>query len=91
MKHLKFVEIDGTQYALPAGMSDSKLAELAGALLLLQRIDYCSSKDYRKSFHFRMEENVRVRIGNRDAYLTEAEASAARDAYNATLPEPVTA
>ena len=47
MKTVKTLEIDGTSYAIPDTMTDNKLADLAGALLLLRRIDYCCGNEYR--------------------------------------------
>lgn len=85
MNTIKTIEIDGTAYALPAGMTDTKLAELAGALLLLRRIDYCCDKDYRESFHYADQDSVRVRIGTKRIYDNEQQAKAARDAHNESL------
>jgi hypothetical protein len=90
MQTVKTLEIDGTPYLLPAGFSDSKISELAGALLLLRRVDYCCDKDYRQSFHYAESDSVRVRLGTKHLYGSEQEAKAARDEHNATLTEQET-
>ena len=86
MKQVKTIDIDGTSYVLPASISDSKLSELAGALLLLRRVDYCSDRDYRKAFHYPEQDSARVRLGTKSVYENEEQGMAARDEYNATLP-----
>jgi len=91
MKTVNTIEIGGATYVIPAGVSQAKLIEVAGLLLMLQRIDYCSDRQYRKSFYFVEQENARIRLGTQTVYENEAAANAARDAHNATLePVPVT-
>lgn len=85
MKTVKTLEIDGTSYAIPDTMTDNKLADLAGALLLLRRIDYCCGNEYRESFHWPEADSVRVRLGTKQVYETEAAARTVRDARNAEL------
>lgn len=85
MKTVNTIEIGGTTYAIPAGISQAKLIEAAGTLLLLQRMEYCMDQQYRKSFYFAEKENARIRLGTQTIYETEEEAHAARDAYNAAL------
>ena len=87
MKTIRTIELDGLAYAVPAGMTDNQLASFCGILLLLQRVDYCCDKKYTKYFNYLESECVRVRIGTREAYGSQASARTARDAYNATLPE----
>ena len=83
MKTVKTLEIDGTPYAIPDTMTDSKLADLAGALLMLRRLDYCCGSEYRASFHWAELESVRVRLGTKQVYRHESAAREARDAHNA--------
>lgn len=87
MKTVRTIELDGVSYAVPAGMTDNQLASICGTLLLLQRVDYCCDKEYRHSFYYTDDECVRVRIGSRKLHTSKDEAQAARDAYNATMPE----
>ena len=87
MKTIRTIELDGVAYAVPAGMTDTQLASFCGMLLLLQRVDYCCDKKYAKYFNYPETECIRVRIGSREVYDNQALAKAARDAYNATLPE----
>lgn len=87
MKSIRTIELDGVTYAVPAGMTDNQLATVCGALLLLQRVDYCCDKDYRQSFYYVDEDCIRVRIGTRQVHASKDTAHAARDAHNATLPE----
>ncbi len=73
---------------IPAGcLSIHQLASFCGMLLLLQRVDYCCDKEYKRYFNYLEGECVRVRIGTRETYGSQASARTARDAYNATLPE----
>jgi hypothetical protein len=91
MKTVNTIEIGGSTYVIPSGISQAKLIEVAGLLLMLQRIDYCSDRQYRKSFYFVEQENARIRLGTQTVYENEAAANEARDAHNATLePVPVT-
>jgi hypothetical protein len=91
MKTVNTIEIGGTTYTIPAGISQTKLIEAAGTLLLLQRMEYCSDRQYRKQFYFAEQENARIRLGTQAIYESEEEAHAARDAHNKALePEPVT-
>jgi hypothetical protein len=91
MKTVNTIEIGGSTYVIPAGISQAKLIEVAGLLLMLQRIEYCSDRQYRKSFYFVEQENARIRLGTQTVYETEEAANAARDAHNAALePVPVT-
>ena len=85
MKTVNTIEIGGTTYVIPAGVSQAKLIEVAGLMLMLQRIDYCSDKQYRKSFYFVEQENARIRLGTQTVYETEEAANEARDAHNAAL------
>ena len=85
MKTVKTLEIDGTSYAIPDTMTDNKLADIAGALLLLRRVEYCCGNEYRASFHWPEADSVRVRLGTKQVYETEAAARDARDARNAEL------
>lgn len=85
MKTVKTLEIDGTVYVIPESMTDSKIADLAGAMLLLRRVDYCCDSDYRLSFHWPEADSVRVRLGTKQVYETEAAARTARDARNAEI------
>jgi hypothetical protein len=87
MNQVKTLEIDGTSYAIPDTMTDSKIADLAGALLMLRRIDYCCGNEYRASFHWAEPESVRVRLGTKQIYRDEAAARVARDAHNAAQPK----
>lgn len=90
MKTVNTIEIGGTTYTIPAGISQTKLIEAAGTLLLLQRLDYCSDRNYRKQFYFAEQENARIRLGTQTIYETEEAANEARDAHNKSL-EPVPA
>ena len=91
MKTVNTIEIGGATYVIPAGVSQAKLIEVAGLMLMLQRIEYISGRDYRKSFHYIERENARIRLGTQTVYETEEEANVARDAHNAALePVPVT-
>jgi hypothetical protein len=85
MKTVNTIEIGGTTYVIPSSVSQAKLIEAAGLLLMMQRIDYCSDKDYRKAFHFVERENARIRLGTQTLYETEEAAYAARDAHNKSL------
>ena len=87
MKTIRTIELDGLTYAVPAGMTENQLASFCGMLLLLQRVDYCCDKEYKRHFNYFEGECVRVRIGTREVYDSQASARTARDAYNATLPE----
>jgi hypothetical protein len=87
MKTIRTIELDGLTYAVPAGMTENQLASFCGQLLLLQRVDYCCDKEYKRYFNYLEGECVRVRIGTRETYGSQASARTARDAYNATLPE----
>jgi hypothetical protein len=87
MKTVKTLEIDGTSYAIPDTMTDNKLADIAGALLLLRRVDYCCGNEYRASFHWPEADSVRVRLGTKQLYETEVAAREARDAHNAAQPK----
>lgn len=89
MKTVNTIEIGGTTYTIPAGISQTKLIEAAGTLLLLQRMEYCSDRNYRKQFYFAEQENARIRLGTQTIYESEEEAHAARDAHNKSL-EPGT-
>ena len=88
MKTIRTIELDGSTYSIPAGMTDTQLANLCGQLLLLQRVEYCCDRDYLKTFHYvNTDAGARVRLGTQATYATKDDATAARDAYNATLPE----
>jgi hypothetical protein len=87
MKTVKTLEIDGTSYAVPDTMTDSKIADLAGALLLLRRVEYCCGNEYRDSFHWPEADSVRVRLGTKQIYRDETAARVARDAHNAQTKE----
>lgn len=87
MKTVRTIEVDGVTYAVPAGMTENQLASFCGQLLLLQRVDYCCDKQYKKYFNYLEDEHVRVRISTRDVYGSQASARTARDAHNSTLPE----
>lgn len=87
MQTVKTIEIDGSTYLLPAGITDNKLAELAGSLLLLRRVDYCCDNEYRKTFHYPEQDSARVRIGTKQVYDTQEAAHNARDLHNGLLIE----
>lgn len=84
----KFIQIDGTYYAVPPSMKDDQLALIAGQMLQLRRMEYICDQDYRKSFHYLEESHCQIRIGvKRDVYETEIEAKTARDLHNKMLDE----
>jgi len=89
MKTVDTISINGTMYAVPAGISQAELVKLSGTLLLLQRIDYHCDSEYRKSFHYLESERAAVRFGTLTVHGTSDEAKVARDAHNLTL-EPKT-
>lgn len=92
MKTVETISINGTMYAVPAGISQAELVKLSGTLLLLQRIDYHCDSEYRKSFHYLEAERAAVRFGTITVHGTSDEAKAARDAHNLTLaPQAETA
>jgi hypothetical protein len=86
MKTVNTISINGTVHAVPDGISQADLVKLSGTLLLLQRIDYCCCNEYRKSFHHLEADRASVRFGTLEVYANQAEARAAKDAYNETLP-----
>ena len=80
-----FVSINGTQYVLPAGMSDKEVASLCAMLLMLRPLDSVYSSDYKSDFHYQLLDNATIRLGTRSIYVTEVAARSARDARNAAL------
>lgn len=85
MKTVETISINGTVYAVPAGISQAELVKLSGTLLLFQRIDYHCDSEYRKSFHYLEADRAAVRFGTLTVHATSDEAKAARDAHNLTL------
>jgi 4-hydroxy-3-methylbut-2-en-1-yl diphosphate synthase IspG/GcpE len=84
----KFIQIDGTYYAVPPSMKDDQLALIAGQMLQLRRMEYICDQNYNKSFHYLEEKNCQIRIGvHRGVYETEIEAKTARDLHNKMLDE----
>ena len=80
-----FVSINGTNYAIPVGMTDKEVSAICSLLLHFRRIDEIYPSDYKGAFHFVDDENITVRLGSREIYSTEESARAARDARNAEI------
>jgi hypothetical protein len=80
-----FISINGTNYAIPVGMTDKEVSAVCSLLLHFRRIDEIYPSDYKGSFKYVEDENVLIRLGSCDTYSTEESARAARDARNAEL------
>ena len=85
MKTVETISINGTVYAVPAGISQAELIKFSGTLLLFQRIDYHCDSQYRKTFHFLEPERAAVRFGTLTVHATSDDAKVVRDAHNLTL------
>jgi hypothetical protein len=80
-----FISINGTNYAIPVGMTDKEVSAVCSLLLHFRRIEEIYPSDYKGSFKYVDDENVMIRLGGCDTYSTEESARAARDARNAEL------
>ena len=82
----KFIQIDGTKYAVPASMTDTQMGTLGALLLTLRRIDavYCS--EYKQHFNYVEQDSAVIRTGiSRDVHNSHESAKQARDEYNKLL------
>lgn len=83
--------IGGTEYVIPAGMTDKEVTALCAMLLRFRRADEVYSSDYKTRFAYHEQEYTAIRLNTRNLYVTEEAARAARDAHNAALEVASTA
>jgi len=89
-KSVRTVTLGWEEFVIPAGMTESQITLLVGQLAMLHRISSTGTKDYKHSFYYYNDKQT-VRVTQREVYADQAAAAAAKEAYDAALPEPETA
>lgn len=82
-KQIDTIEIDGSTYALPTSLTAKEIATLGALLLQLKRVRSAWCDDY-KNMHY-LSAHVQVQLGSTMIYASQAEATEAKDQYNAQL------
>ena len=89
-KSVRTVTLGWEEFVIPAGMTEAQVILLVGQLAMLDRISSIGTKDYKHSFYYNNDKQ-NVRVTQREVYVDQAAAAAAKEAYDAELLEPVTA
>jgi len=88
-KSVRTVTLGWEEFVIPAGMTEAQVILLVGQLAMLDRISSMGTKDYKHSYYY-FNDKQTVRVTQRDIFLDQAAATAAKEAYDAALPEPET-
>ena len=89
-KSVRTVTLGWEEFVIPAGMTEAQVILLVGQLAMLDRISSTGTKDYKHSMYY-FNDKQTVRVTQREVYADQAAAAAAKEAYDAALPEPETA
>jgi hypothetical protein len=89
-KSVRTVTLGWEEFVIPTGMTEAQVILLVGQLAMLDRISSTGTKDYKHSFYYYNDKQT-VRVTQREVYADQAAAAAAKETYDAALPEPETA
>lgn len=89
-KSVRTVTLGWEEFVIPAGMTEAQVILLVGQLAMLDRVSSTGTKDYKHSMYY-LNDKQTVRVTQREVYPDHAAATAAKEAYDAALPEPETA
>ena len=89
-KSVRTVTLGWEEFVIPAGMTEAQVILLVGQLAMLDRISSIGTKDYKHSFYY-FNDKQNVRVTQREIYPDHVAATAAKEAYDAELLEPVPA
>jgi len=82
----KIININGSRFVLPAGMSTKDLQTLAGVLLTMTPVEYCYLIDAGRSVYFSTDRGASISFEALTLVTqteAEAQAEASRKAYDA--------
>lgn len=89
-KSVRTVTLGWEEFVIPAGMTEAQVILLVGQLAMLDRISSTGTKDYKHSFYY-YNDKQSVMVRQREVFTDHAAATAAKEAYDLAVQEPVPA